>query len=82
MCVHLPGHLWWSPLLVFNFIHSPHGPLHVLNTNKTLVQTQVVAHSILGKGRERNKRESFNMTAHHLASMVYLYMLIVFKNLI
>lgn len=42
-----PGHLWWSPLLVFNFVHSPHGPLHILNANKALVQTQVVAHSIL-----------------------------------
>lgn len=42
-----PCDLLGSPPLVFHLIHSPHSAFHILHTHETLVQAQVVAHSVL-----------------------------------
>lgn len=36
--------------MVFHFVHGPNSTLDVLDPHKALVQTQVMAHSILGNG--------------------------------
>lgn len=46
--VHVPRHLWRSPLLIFPLVHGPHGALDVLHTHEALVQAEVVPHGVLG----------------------------------
>lgn len=45
---HIPCHLWWPPLLILAFVHSPHSALDVLHAHEALVQAEVVPHSVLG----------------------------------
>lgn len=44
---HLPSDLLWPPFLKLQLVHGPNGPLHILNSYKTLVKTEVVANCIL-----------------------------------
>lgn len=64
----LPGHLWWSPLLVFHFIHGPDSTFDVLHSHKALVQTQVMAHSILGKKKSQSKKTKSVQACRHAVS--------------
>lgn len=45
--MHVPCHLWRSPLLILPLVHSPHGTFDVLHADEALVQAEVVAHGIL-----------------------------------
>lgn len=44
---HLPRDLLRPAFLVLHLIYCPHCPLHILHAHKALVQTEVVADSIL-----------------------------------
>lgn len=52
---HLPRDLLRPAFLVLHLIYCPHCPLHILHAHKALVQTEVVADSILEA--ERNNAQ-------------------------
>lgn len=43
--------------MVFHFVHGPNSTLDVLDPHKALVQTQVMAHSILGNTKKTESKK-------------------------
>lgn len=43
--------------MVFHFVHGPNSTLDVLDPHKALVQTQVMAHSILGNTEKTEQKK-------------------------